>query len=86
MYKHFNKQLPEVFDNYYVRHAEIHYHHTRNAQNYRLFKVKKYFSERAIKTTGPALWNSLQPNMKQSKSVQHLRNQLKESLILHYGN
>ena len=84
MYKHFNSKLPETFNKYFIKHTEIHNYHTRNAQDYSIPKTKKVFSQRSIRNTGPSQWNSLERNIKLSTSVKHLRNQLKNQLILEY--
>lgn len=84
MYKHFNNELPETFNKYFIKHAEIHNYHTRNALDYSIPKTKKVYSQRSVRNTGPLQWNSLEQNIKQSKSVKHLRNQLKNQFIQEY--
>ena len=84
MYKHYSSRLPCVFNNYFIKHTEIHNYHTRNAQDYSMPKTKKAFSQRSIRNTGPRQWNSLDQHLKLSKSVNHLRNQLKSKFISSY--
>ena len=83
-YKHRTNKLPNTFDNYFVKHVDVHNYHTRNANNYSLSKNKKAFSDRTIRSSGPILWNSLNENIKQSKSAMHFKNKLKAELLMAY--
>ena len=64
MYKHQTNSLPHLFSDYFVKHSQVHNYSTRNAQDYSIYKVKKTFSDRAIRITSPTLWNFLDPKLK----------------------
>ncbi len=85
MYKHQTNHLPSVFSEYFVRNNQIHKYQTRNASDYSINKTKKKYSDRAIRTTGPILWNSLDVNLKQCKTVKHFKNAYKSNLIANYN-
>ena len=46
-----------------------------DAQDYSIYKAKKVFADRAIRTTGPTLWNSLDSKLKYCKTAKHFRNE-----------
>ena len=53
-----------------------HYHQTRNART---------FSDHSIRTFGPILWNSLDNNVRKSKSIKHFKNEYKTKLMCLYN-
>ena len=57
---------------------------TRNAQDYSIYKAKKVFADRAIRTTGPTLWNSLDSKLKYCKTAKNFRNKFKSSVVNNY--
>ena len=57
---------------------------TRQVNDLTLSLNKKSFSDHAIGTSGPHLWNSLPDKLKDSKTVKQFRNQLKQTLIETY--
>ena len=65
MYKHQTNSLPQTFSDYFIKHSQVHNYPTRNAQDYSIYKGKKVFADRAIRITGPTLWNSLETNLNQ---------------------
>ena len=85
MYKHQTKRLPIVFSEYFTKNNQIHNYQTRNASDYSINKTKKRFSDRAVRTTGPVLWNTLDANLKQCKTIKHFRNTYKSNLIADYN-
>ena len=85
MYKHQTNRLPKAFSEYFVRNNQIHKYHTRNASDYSITKTKKKCSDRAIRTTGPILWNTLDTSLKQCVTVKHFRNKFKSNLIANYN-
>ena len=85
MYKHQTKLLPQMFSNYFLKHNQVHNYPTRNSQDYSIHKTKKMFSDRAIRTVGPALWNSLDKKIKDCKNIKHFRNIFKSSLLDKYN-
>ena len=85
MYKHQTNHLPSVFSEYFIRNNQIQKYQTRNASDYSINKTKKKYSDRAIRTTGPILWNSLDVSLKQCKTVKHFKNAYKSNLIANYN-
>ena len=63
------------------KRSDIHDYPTRQINNLTLSLNRKSFSDHAIRTSGPHLWNSLPKKLKDSKTVKQFRNQLKETLI-----
>ena len=53
---------------------EVHVHDLNLTYN------KKSFSDHAIRTSGPILWNSLPKTLKDSKTIGHFRSNLKQKL------
>ena len=80
MYKHQTNSLPQTLSDYFIKHSRVHNYPTRNAQDYSIYKAKKVFADRAIRTTGPTLWNSLDSKLKYCKTAKHFRNEFKSSL------
>lgn len=68
MFRFSINDLANAFNDFFSRRSQIHNHQTRHANNFNITNNKKSFSDRAIRTTGPVLWNPLQ------KSVKLLRN------------
>ena len=81
MYKHQTKQLPEIFVNYFRKHNQIHSYQTRNSENYSIYNAKKMYADRAIRITGPILWNSLNMKLKEAKTIKQFRSTMKTTLL-----
>ena len=84
MFKYSINDLPVAFKDYFTKRSDTHDYPTRHVNDFNLAKNKKAFSDHAIRTRGPILWNSLSKSMRNSKSVNHFRKQLKQKLILVY--
>ena len=84
MYKHQAELLPKIFNNYFRKHNQNHKYATRNAQDYSMHNAKKMFSDRSIRTSGPGLWNSIDKNIKQAKTVKEFRKMFKTKLLETY--
>ena len=67
-----------------MKRSDIHDYPTRHVNNLNLTNNRKSFSDHAIRTNGPILWNSLSKTIRESKSVKHFRNQFKQNLIKTY--
>ena len=71
---------------FFTKRSDIHHYHTRNNSDYNQTRNKKVFSDQAVRTTGPILWNSLNDQLKNVKSVKLFRKKtLKDSLISSYN-
>ena len=84
MYQYVNGSLPISFNAFFTKLSDIHNYDTRNKSNYNPTRNKKVFADKAIRTMGPILWNSLDKNIKKSKSTIHFRKLYKSSLISNY--
>ena len=84
MYKFYINDLPVDFNNYFKKRSDIHDYPTRQVNDLTLSLNKKSFSDHAIRTSGPHLWNSLPDKLKDSKTVKQFRNQLKQTLVETY--
>ena len=61
--------LPVAFNDYFKKRSDIHHYPTRQISNLTLSLNRKSFSDHAIRTSGPYLWNSLPEKLKDSKTV-----------------
>ena len=84
MYKYSINDLPVAFKEYFMKRSDIHDYPTRHVNNLNLTNNRKSFSDHAIRTNGPILWNSLSKTIRESKSVKHFRNQFKQNLVKTY--
>ena len=84
MFKYSINDLPRAFKTFFSKRSDVHNYPTRHGNDFNMTNNKKTFPDRAIRTNGPILWNSLPENMKQSKSLKHFRTQLKQNLIQNY--
>ena len=85
MYKYYNDLLPKIFKDFFTQRSDIHNYYTRNSENYNHTKNKKVFTDRAVRTTGPILWDSINDLAKNSNSLKHFRQNLKTNYILSYN-
>ena len=76
MYKYSINDLPVAFKEYFMKRSDIHDYPTRHINNLNLTYNRKSFSDHAIRTNGPILWNSLSNTIRESKSVKHSVNNL----------
>ena len=59
MHKHSTNGLPNVFNNYFVQHSDMHNYPTRRANDMNITKNKiKSFSDNAVQTSRPIPSNS----------------------------
>ena len=84
MFKYHINELPVAFEHYFKKRSDIHDYQTRHVNDLNITFNKKSFTDNAIRTSGPLLWNSLSCKIKKSKSVKQFRTQLKQNLILNY--
>ncbi len=84
MFKYSINGLPNVFNNYFVKRSDIHNYPTRRANDLNLTKIKKCFSDNAVRTSGPILWNSINKSLKMANSLKHFREMYKRELLIDY--
>lgn len=73
MYKYSNNDLPVAFNDFFSKKSDIHEYQTRQVNDFNITNNKKTFSDRGFRTSGPILWNSLTKDLKNSSSVNSLR-------------
>ena len=76
MYKYYTDSLPKSFDDFFVKRSDFHNYHTRNSNDYQHTRNKKVFTDHAIRTAGPILWNSLNDTFKNMYSVRHFQKKI----------
>jgi len=84
MYKHFNDQLPQIFNTYFNKLIDINDRYTRNKNDYQLMKHKTAMASRGVRSSGPRLWNTLSPKIKMSINLKQFKKQFKNDLINTY--
>ena len=84
MYKYFNGLLPMSFNTFSTKLSDIHNYDTRNKSNYNPTRNRKVFADKAIRTTGPIIWNSIDKSIKNVISTKYFRILYKSSLISSY--
>ena len=52
------------FNTFFTKLSDIHNYDTRNESNYNPTRNRKVFADKAIRTTGPILWNSIDKSIK----------------------
>jgi hypothetical protein len=85
MYKYSKEQLPSIFTCFFTKRSDIHDYQTRSINNLNLTRNKKVFSDNAVRTTGPILWNTLDNVIKNSKTAKHFRKEFKTEMISKYN-
>ena len=72
------------FNTFVTKLSDIHNYDTRNKSNYNPTRNRKVFADKAIRTTGPILWNSIDKSIKNVISIKHFGKLYKSSLINSY--
>ena len=86
MYKYHTESLPKSFDDFFIKRSDFHKYYTRYSSDYHHTRNKKVFTDQAIRTAGPILWNSLNDLLKNVRSVRHFRKKFKATLISSYNS
>ena len=86
MYAHvFNRNLLPVNCNmFFQTNEQIHHHDTRGKSNVHLISHNTTMSSFSIRVQGPLFWNSLDPLIKQCKSLNSFKNTFKQHLLSLY--
>jgi hypothetical protein len=84
MFRFKEHSLPNPFSNYFSKHSDIHNYNTRNAKKYITIKPITNLAKYSIKYSGPKIWNSLNTNLTESKSIYSFKSSLKQELINKY--
>ena len=88
VYNYKSGQLPPTFQNYFTALNNIHVKPTRATSSHNFFVsfFKTLKLQRSIKYLGPKIWNSLDHEIKNSKSLKTFKSRLKYSLLESYHN
>ena len=84
MHRFLNNNIPKSFENYFHKHNDIHHYNTRNAENLISVKPTSNLIKNSIKYIGPKLWNSLDSNLKTSKTTKSFKVKYKTEIISNY--
>ena len=81
MFKLSTNLLPKALNEYFTSNCSIHNYNTRIARNIHLPLNRTSMSQSSISYNGPVLWNSLQPQFKNSKTVKQFKRLYKKHLL-----
>ena len=84
VYKQRNGQTPDAFRNYYIENIFIHNHQTRQAKNLHLPVNKNKYGRQSLKYRGAELWNKIDSQTRESKTIKTFSKKVKEQLINNY--
>ena len=74
------KNLPEVFENYFVTNNKIHQHNTRNASKlYKCYKRTNYVKH-SLSNKGIDVWDALESKFKGTNSYNVFKKEMKQYL------
>ena len=85
MFKLSKDDLPAIFSNMFRTNASVHYYPTRQRQYYHLPLTRTLFAKNSFVFSGPAYWNSLPQDFKESPNINIFKRKLKKMLILQYS-
>ena len=81
MYKLQNSMLPEIFLNVFEMNNKNHSYATRNANQIRTPKHSTNYVRYSVRLMGQQIWNTLDTDMKESKSQHIFQRKLKVHLL-----
>jgi len=84
MYRYNRNTLPKSFQNCFSKHSDIHSYNTRHANDY-ISGSPSSLIKQSVKYTGPKLWNSLDKDITNSKTIQAFKSCYKKQLIIAYA-
>ena len=76
MYKSQNGDLPEIFDNYYQTHGDIHGRETTNADALYVPYGRLDIRRTSISIYGADVWNSIPTHIERSESIEIFKRRL----------
>ena len=76
--------LPVALARIFKKNNQVHSYSTRQAQAYHLPLVRTQFALTTVGSTGPRLWNSLEPRIAQSVSIYVFKRKLKLLYLSRY--
>ena len=84
MYKFNSNLLPVNFNMFLQTIEQIHHHDTRGKSNIHLISHNTTMRSFSIRVRGPLFWNSLNPLIKQCKSLNYFKNTFQRHLLSLY--
>ena len=86
MFKFKMKMLPDQFSYYFMKTCQVYQKFTRasNHNNYFIPHSKSSETQRSIKYQGPLVWNSLDTSLKNCKTSNYFKAELKKLLLNKY--
>jgi hypothetical protein len=84
MFKFKNSQLPDIFNNLFIRNDAIHRYPTRNASHLRAPRTKSRIAESFITNTGVHIWNSFSNILNTETKLGTFKRALKKFLSQKY--
>ena len=84
MYKFNRNLLPVNFNMFFQTNEQIHHHDTRGKSKYSSHSHTTTMLSFSIRVQGPLLWKSLDPLIKQCKSLNSFKNTFKRHLLSLY--
>ena len=80
--------LPDIFDNFFVRNRDVHQYNVRNADDLHVAYARLDIRKFSLKINGANIWNALPEYVKGSTCIglfkQNLRNFLTEKYLVYY--
>ena len=84
MYNYNTNTLPRIFDSMFPRNQSFHNYPTRQSNEFHLPLLRTLLAQNTFIYTGPKLWNSLESDIKDAKSLYSFKKKLKSSLFISY--
>ena len=81
MYSYTKGSLPSAFSNYFSMNNSIHEHYTRSSEKLHMKFTRTNYGRFSIKYKGPMIWNTLPDVLKNIKSLQMFRKELKTFVL-----
>ena len=84
MYNYNNNSLPSAFDRMFQKNQSFHNYPTRRSNEFHLPLLRTLLAQNTFIYTGPRLWNSLDDAIKNSRTLNSFKSNLRYSLLQSY--
>ena len=84
MFNYNANSLPRIFNSMFPRNQSFHNYPTRRSNEYHLPLLRTLLAQKTFIYTGPRFWNSLSSELKNSRSLNSFKYQLKCALLDSY--
>ena len=85
MYKITNKLVPQKLEDYFITNINIHKYNTRHSKDYHFHETKNNLAFKCLLYSGPRNWFHLQPNIKNSSTVNCFIKKVKKHIFDNYN-